>query len=416
MLNSRTNVGFTRLAAIGAVAAFMTTALGVQAPSEFYVPKSALSPYQVDQKDPGKAPKVYTIPIRGQLGTDVISEAYEPVFEDVREKKPDLIVYVVDCADINHRGWLEDDDPEEFAQYDHYDIRKLVLQLKEELKDIPQVVWVKDAVGMSAVIPFAWSEMYMQSSARLLGLHQVSLQAQHPDFEVQRKFLAARVALAAGFLEAGGYDAVILGEAMTRPERKLSVSWEGRKLIWRPDEDGTYVVDSSDEHAASFNAKSAEDLMLSKGTADDLDDLIFLLGYREWDKSLVEKKEDGAAIIDEYINRWREGYTRSREYWNTYRREIGWSGGDPDEAIAHLGKARKALQDIIDIMKRYPAVEARWKSRRSGNRLDLITVEQLLKEVKQQITAIERARQQGRRSGGGGTGGGSGSGGRGLGR
>lgn len=413
MPHTRLNFEVTRLAAVGAVAALMTTAMGVQAPDEFYVPKSAISPYQVDQKDPTKAPKVYTIPIRGQLGTDVISDAYKPVFDDVREKKPDLIVLIVDCADINHRAYLQDDDPEEFGKYDRYDIRKLVVSLKEEFKNIPQVVWVKDAVGMSSVIPFAWPEMYMQSNARILGMHLVSLNAQHPDHEVQRKFLAAGVALAAGFLEAGGYDAVTLGEAMTRPEKKLSVSWEGRKLIWRPDEDGTYVVDSSDEHAASFNAKSAEDLMLSKGTADDLDDLIFLLGYREWDKSLVEKKEDGAAIIDEYIERWRDSYARSREHWATYKREIGWSGGDATEAIAHLGKARKALQDIIDLMKRYPAVESRWQTRR-GERLNLITVEQLLKEVKQQITAIEKARQGRRTTGGGGTSGGGG--GRGLGR
>lgn len=379
------------------------------------IPRTGKSPYQVDQADPSKAPKVYTIPIKGQLGTDVNLAAYKAVFEDVQEKKPDLIVFIMDCADVNDVDYITDDDPEERGMYDRYDMRPLVLSFKEEFKNIPQVIWVQDAVGYSSVLPFAWRDMFLGSKARILGAHMFALNAQHPDFEVQRKFLAAAVAMAAGFMEAGGYDARVLGEAMLRPENKLSVTWEGRNLVWSPNENGTYVVDASDRAPASFNAKTAEDLMLSKGTVDDIDDLIFLLGYREWDRSLVDGKQDGVRIMEDYTKRWRDAYEKSLESWATYKREANWAGGDPDETVAHLGKARRSLQEILEAMQRYPAVEARWQSRRRGERLNQIDVESLLRELREQIVAAENAKKN-RRGGAGGRGGMGGSGGRGLGR
>jgi len=376
------------------------------------ITKGGRSPYQADQPDPTKPPKVYRIPIRGQLGTDINSTAYKAVIDDVRAKKPDLIVLTLNSADVNHRNYIQDDDPDERGQFDRYDIRELVNNLKGELRDIPQVMWVEDAVGYGALLAFPWPDMFMTSNARLFGLILMYMNAQDPDWEKHRKFLAASTGIAGGFFEAGGYDAKVLGEAMIRPEKMLSVSWEGRRLNWRPDENGTYVVDSDPEKVAQFNAKTAEDLMLSKGTADELDELLFMLGYREWDNSLVEGKQDGVRIIDDYIKRWRDTYKRTQESFETYKREFGWAQGSSTEALAHLGKARASLQDILDGMKRYPAVEARWRSRRSGQRLTMLDVEQLLREVKDQIVAAEREKRNSRGggSGGGGIGGGRGGG------
>jgi len=395
-----------------ALALCASGALALQDFEDFSISKvKGRSPYQVDQPDPTKPPKVYTIPLVGQLGTDINNAAYKAVIEDVHEKKPDLIVFILEAADVNRREYLgDDDDPNERGMYDPYDTRRLVNNLKQEFAQIPQVMWVKDAVGFSALLAFAWPDMFMTSDARLFGL--ILANRSDPDWEKHRKFLAASTGISGGFFEAGGYDAKVLAEAMIRPEKKLSVSWEGRKLIWRPDEEGTYIVDSSDRSVTNFNAKTAEDLMLSKGTADDLDDLVFLLGYREWERSLVDGKSDGAKITEDYVKRWRDTYAKSIESFATYMREIGWAEGE--DAIVHLGKARRALQDILDAMNRYPAVEARWRSRRGGQPLDILTVEQMLRVLKERIAAAERAKQRGRGSGSGG-GGGLGGGGRGLG-
>jgi len=367
--------------------------------------KGGRSPYQVDQPNPAKPPKVYTIPMRGQLGTDINSALYKQVIEDAKAKQPDLIVVMLESADydqVEYTGGAVDD-PSERGRFNQYDMRELVNNLKQDLRHIPQVVWVKDAAGPAAVLAFAWPDLYMSNNGRVEGLGFAYMNAGHPDWEVHRKFLAAWVGIVAGFLEAGGYDK-ILAEAMIVPQNKLSVSWQGRKLIWRDDEEGTYVVDSNDRGVPAFSAKVAEDLLLSKGTVDDLDDLLFMLGYREWDRTLVDDKQDGRRIVDEYIKRWRDAYKKSQEAWRTYQYEME-GGGESD--TGRLGKARKALQDILDAMNRYPAVETRWKSRG----LDKNAVERMIREIRERIAAAERAKQQRPSGSGGGSGGG-----RGLGR
>lgn len=372
--------------------------------------KGGKSPYQADQPNPSKAPKVYTIPFRGQLGTDITPPIYKDVIEDCKAKKPDLIVFTLESADYNQIDYIGDDDRTERGRFDPYELREVVNRLKEDLRHIPQVVWIKDVAGPASPLAFPWPDIYMRSNARVEGLTFAYMNAGHPDWEVHRKFLAAWVGIACGFLEAGGYDKA-LGEAMIIPDKKLSVSWKGRELIWQQNEDGTYVVDNNEKAVPTFNAKIAEDLMLSKGTADDIDDLMFLLGYREWDKSLITDKQDGQRIVDEYIKKWRQAYSKSREAWRTYQQEAEWATGD--DAMAHLGKARRALQDILDAMTKYPAVEKRMKP----GGVDILTVERLLREIKEQITAMEKNKQKSRGTGGGGglSGGGRGMGGGGRG-
>lgn len=368
------------------------------------------SPYQADQPNPSKPPKVYTIPLRGQLGTDITPSIYRQVIEDAKAKQPDLIVLILESADYDQVEFTGGavDDPEEAGRFDQYELRDLVNSIKEDLRHIPQVVWVKDAAGPAAVLAFAWPDFFMGEHGRIEGLMFAYLNTRHPDWEVHRKFLAAWVGIVVGFLEAGGYDKV-LGEAMIVPSKKLSVSWQGRKLIWRSDEEGTYVVDNDPKGVPAFTAKVAEDLLLSKGTASDLDDLMFMLGYREWDRSLVDGKQDGERIVSDYVKRWRDAFKKSNEAYQTYRREIGWATGGA-EGLAHLGKARRALQEVLDAMNRFPAVEFRWRQR--GLTRD--AVERRLLELREAITAAERGRRGGTTGGGGGMGGGGS--GRGLGR
>ena len=177
------------------------------------------------------------------------------------------------------------------------DMRTTLALFKQELGDIPQVMWVKDSVGFGTIFALAWPYMYTDGDARLFGLARVNEFTQHPDPEVQRKFEAAFISIVNGFLKEGGHPDV-LGLAMIRPEKKLSVSFKGRELEWRPDTSGTIVVDGDETRVANFDARLAEDLGLSKGTADTVEDLMFQLGYREWDDSLAKSgQEIGRAHV-----------------------------------------------------------------------------------------------------------------------
>ncbi|MCE9620381.1 MAG: hypothetical protein K8R92_10830 [Planctomycetes bacterium] len=335
----------------------------------------APSPLQINQKDPSKAPKIYVIPMglngNGQIGTDIRLSIYEKVAKDVKEKKPDLIIFQLESADVNRRDYLQDDDRAERGRMDFEDARKMVSLLKDDLGGIPQVMWVKDSVGFSTALALAWPDLYMSSNARLWGMARVMEFVRHPDHEVVRKFLAAWTGIANGFLRRGGYPPE-LGLAMMRPEKTLSVSWDGRNLIWRDDTKGTFLVDGDEKAVANFDAKTAEDLGLCDGIADSVEDLMFLLGYREWDDSLGKSNQDGVKIVSDYIAEWRKAYTKSIESFGEYEK----NQQDPKK----INSARQSLEKVRDTMKKYPAVEFRWKLERG---VDMNKVDTLILELKE---------------------------------
>jgi hypothetical protein len=336
------------------------------------------SPMQADQKDPAKPPKIYVIPFgmdgKGQIGTDIHPSIYEKVAKDVKAKKPDLLILKLESYDRKRRDWLGDDTSrEEIGRFDREDARNLRRLFTEELGDIPQVMWVKDSVGFGTVFALAWPHMYTAGDARLYGLARANELTQHPDKEVQRKFEAAFISIVNGFLKEGGHSDV-LGLSMIRPEKKLSVTFKGREIEWLPDTSGQIVVDGDEARVTNFDARLAEDLGLSRGTADSIDDLMFQLGYREWDDSLT-KDQDGTKLVGDYIKGWRSAWTDSLKAWGEYEQN---SGGD-GKAIA---RAIKALEQVKAAMNKYPAVEMRWRIR-SGGGLDKIAVDGLIKQLRE---------------------------------
>ncbi|NBY67430.1 MAG: hypothetical protein EBQ58_01000 [Betaproteobacteria bacterium] len=244
--------------------------------------------------------------------------------------------------------------------------------LKADLGAIPQVMWVKDSVGFSTALALAWPDLYMSSKARLWGMDRVREQYEHTsDDEVRKKYMAAWTGIVNGFLRRGGYPSE-LGLAMMRPELMLSVSWNGRNLTWRSDTKGTFLVDGDSQAVANFDAKTAEDLGLCDGIADSIEDLMFLLGYREWDDSLGKNNQDGVKIVGDYIAEWRKAYTKSIESFGEYEKNV---------AASKFTAAKTALERVRDAMKKYPALEFRW---RIQGRPGLDGVEKILLQLKEQ--------------------------------
>jgi len=186
---------------------------------------------------------------------------------------------------------------------------------------------------------------------------------------------------------------------MIEPQHKLGVKFEGRNTIWSNDLAGTvWTIDGNDKGVAMFDSDSAENVMLSQGTVEDLDDLMFLLGYREF-----ERAASGEELHERYVEDWRRAYERCDEW----RKDIRDRGGN---SVADLGAQRGLWEKILGSMRRYPAVEARLQREWGMSAFDVETQIEQIKE------AIRRARQNDRnggsrggnrgRNGGGGLGGG----------
>ncbi|MBL9120534.1 MAG: hypothetical protein JNL80_11540 [Phycisphaerae bacterium] len=336
-------------------------------------------------------PKVYVIPMKGQLGTDIHVDIYKKIIEDARKVKPDFIVFDMDSSDLPKSMLLEDpgDRREEWGIMDYDHIRTMVRALREDLGDVPQVMWVEDAFGASSLVALAWPNLYMANQARFGGLGGAiaNIKARYSQEDVEAKMVAATAGGILGILEKGGYPTA-LGEALIYPEQVLSASFEGRKVNFRNDLEGQWLIDTSKDHAVSFRATTAEDVGLSDGNADTFSDLMFLLGYREF-----EQIDSGQKLFDDYVQDWRRAMEKVREYYNDSQE----TGGD----LKGLQQAKSLLEKALTLLERYPAIEMRLG-------LPALKVKLDIDRLKEEINGIKRQEKEtgrpGGRSGGGGGG------------
>lgn len=360
----------------------------------FAATTAAMSGVAVGAED--RTPVVYVIPMTGQMGTDIHPEIYEEIIEDANEVKPDIIVYRLESADVDTNFHIENDDRREAGFWQDMEVfRDMMLDLQNKLP-VPaekQVMWIEDAVGASTLLAMSWPTIYMTDGGRLWGLDAVQGFANGwSDQDVRAKMYAAWVGIATGFPQAGGYP-LELSQAMIEPQHKLGVKFEGRTPKWSSDLDGVFwTIDGSDKSVARFDSDSAENVMLSQGTVTDLDDLLFLMGYREY-----EENKGGVEIHERYVEDWRRTYERCLDWF----KDIRDRGGN---SVADLGARRGYWEKILGAMRRYPAVEARLQRERG---YDQFRVEGEIEGIRE---AIRRSRQNGNngRRGGRGSGGGGG--------
>ena len=308
-----------------------------------------------------KPKTVYVVPMglkdKGQFGLDIHPQVYEQIAKDIAEKRPDIVVFVLNSADIDSVRYLGDD-PRKFGIFDDDGIRKMSRNLKEVIQKVgaEPIMIVRDAVGYSVLLGLNWENMYMTESSRLMGLERIKERTQAADPEVYAKFREAMVAICNGLLIAGGYDPAI-GLAMMREEKMLSASFKGREITWSDDANGTWVVDgSTDRITAHFSPEMAEELGLSDGTVSDddatmIEDVMYLRGNR----SYILLAEDGKKIVSEYIAGWRAGLEDCRKAYEQYLEAIGEAQGNNEKK--NLAKGKSHLQKILSTIKKYQAIE-----------------------------------------------------------
>ncbi|MFO0829015.1 MAG: hypothetical protein U0572_12820 [Phycisphaerales bacterium] len=335
-------------------------------------------------------PKIYIVPMEGQMGTDIDQGIYEDIVKDIAKVKPDLIIYQLKSADFDSNYYMNTEDKREFGVNKLTDYRDMVKYLRTELRSYPQVMWVKDAVGWSALLALSWPDMYMSSDARLYGLVKVSQTALGwDDPDVAAKMMAAWTGIGKGFLEMGGYP-LELGDALMFPKKLLSARWEGRKVKWTLDNEGTWIVDDNPERTPLITAQVADDAGISDGTADTLEDLVFMLGFREFTKI-----DSGEKLFKDYVSDWRKSLDRCRDYLIEAQAPTG-VGNDQEKAI---GKQKRMYDQVLAEMNRYKAVETRLRMEGGPSKLEVeVTIERLKEELRK-LKQREKVR-----TGGNGTG------------
>lgn len=349
-----------------------------------------------------KPPVVYVIPMDGQMGTDIHPAIYERILADIKNVKPDLVVFRLHSDDgrfsIGYMDFMEQQmrsdkvDPRLIAsQITEY--RDLAQKLHAELDQYPTVMYVEDARGMSSMLAMAWPYMFMAPKGWVQGLDIVGSLGGGNDADIRAKMFAAWTGIAKGVVELGGHPQE-LSEALVRPDRLLSVDVDGRVARWRNDTDGSwYLVDDSDKRAAVFTAKTAEDTGLTDGLATDVNDLMLLLGYPEF-----KVVDSGEKMFEDYKTAWRKRFEETEKWMDEFQEPVR----DPKE----LGQRKQILEKMKQAFKQYPPLARlwEWKAGLTMSQLDL-----LIENITEKIRQAQKAKQ------GSGSGSGSGKNGKGFG-
>ena len=180
-------------------------------------------------------------------------------------------------------------------------------------------------------------------------------------------------------------------------ERTLSVNFEGRGAKWVNDTSGSWVVDSSADLPLNLSAAVAEDILLSDGSADTLDDLMFLLGYREYTAI-----DSGEKLGKQFTEDWR----KAMKNIFTWMEEAS----ETEDSVQGLGKRKALYEKVVAAFKAYPFIEGRRECQQQG--INRQAIEGAIDDIKKELQRLREAEKDNR---GGGSGGGGGGNGRGLG-
>lgn len=342
-------------------------------------------------------PKVYVFPLVGQMGTDISEPIFKKLIEDAKKQKPDILVLKLKSADIDRINHLRNDNPVEFGLVNKMtEYRDMMKSVHDELSDIPQVMWVEDSVGVSGLAALAWDRMYMFSDARLGGLYQFKemVEAQWDDADVRSKMVAAWTGIMKGLTQLGN-NPDILADALIFSERTLSVNFEGRGAKWINDTSGSWVVDSSADLPLNLSASVAEDILLSDGSADTLDDLMFLLGYREYTAI-----DSGEKLGKQFTEDWR----KAMKNIFTWMEEAA----ETEDSVQGLGKRKSLYEKVVAAFKAYPFIEGRRECQQQG--INRQAIEGAIDDIKKELQRLREAEKENGGAGGGGGGGGNGRG------
>lgn len=328
-------------------------------------------------QDSQTPPRVYYMELNGEFGYDISQTPIRDAMRDARNQNADVVIVRIDTTPKRSEFERLPDDKQNFDElFRAQDILPIFTdEIRREWSKKPRLVfWVKKAMGGGAFMPFVAPEIYMTSDARLGGIGGIGVMyGSTGDEVVRQKQYSLRMARAEGYFIAGGYNPKIV-RAMAEPKYVLSYRLEGGKPVFlermpeRPDEFVLTTADADSMEAEvrgqtrsvlTLTADVARAIGVSKGTVDNLDDLLFQLGLSR-----------SHTMIQGRANRIMEGWKRDvelaakeiRKSVEELAQGMEGQGGNTFEARTQArGRQIRQINDIIARLKRFgEAFGPRW--------------------------------------------------------
>lgn len=320
------------------------------------------------------APGVYVVELEGYYGRDVAPTPLRQIIKDAAANKPQYLILVVDNAWETFSGQEFDDTVQMFDQlFLTEDIEPVFTkELPEILGYTPKiVVWVKNAMGGAAFLPFNFDTIYFAPDGRMGGIgNLLEMFGSTGDERVREKQFSLRLGHARGMANRGGYDGRIV-EAMARSDYVLSYRIEngrpvlseglpktelGEKLL--TDDGQGENVDSDEERARglgndtlTLTADVARDLGISDGTVDSIEDLLWELQIERRHRMIEGRSE---RILEQWTGSIESAERQLRDLLEEFAR-IQVQGERRERVTARATQMRK-IQEMIALLTKYQEV------------------------------------------------------------
>lgn len=382
-------------------------------------------PPMVQESDADDSLGIYIVPMRGQIGTDILPELYEPIIEDIKKTDPDMVIIKIDSHDwkdideetvdiMTGGGQPGQEDASAVQLKPMADIREAFAR---ELPDIKQVCYVEDAMSAASLLALSWEDLYLDPDADFGGAVIVWVNWAFPvsgDSQKYGKYLRATMGDVRGLVQYGGWDEPdrrAFVQAFVVPEAKASCTWRGREAIWFGHGGGDIPVDDRAEKprkitmaflqnppTITLDGEAAEQLLVADGIAESetfVEDILASLGYRRY--HIVG---DATDPVETHRAKWSAAADRAKAAFQKYGRMRG-SG-----TIWQLQAALKSLQSYISAIRVSKAVKTRMQIERLPT--NPLQLQMMLEEIKEAIRVLSGNARGGGGRGGGPQGGGGG--------
>lgn len=158
----------------------------------------------------------------------------------------------------------------------------------------------------------------------------------------------------------GGYNPLIMRAMQIQQPLSATIDDNG-EVHWYGDAKSGEIVVNRDNEILTFNADTAARVKFSKGTANTIDELRQLMGYKElqWVGKRVKGYTWPISKAEEWNLNWRrkvhEDQENMQRYFATYQQQVAAAASEPLETRAKfVNLARQTLNKIKEAAKRNP--------------------------------------------------------------
>jgi membrane-bound ClpP family serine protease len=311
---------------------------GGPAPAEPAAPAEGEEEDEAASTDDG-ATRVCFVSLEDTVGTHINGDALHHSMELVEDEKPDIVVLVINSGG----GAVAETMP-------------LSDVIHGEMKKKYRVVgWIQSAISGASMTIFNCEELYMMREGHVGGtVAFIPGGGGGGNKALEGEELERVLKLGELISRRGKYNPLIMRAMQVFGELSADIDENGN-VTWYEGTKGKHLV-NPDDRILTLNSVDALKFGVSKGTADTKDELMRLMGVKEW-KEVGQKADEYQREFRAHVSKFAALSNKLMAEFQLAMSRVGNGSGDEKQRNLYIGKAKQKLEELRAAVKRAPSYE-----------------------------------------------------------